>query len=104
MTNTHILAGLVAKDPQDFELLNQPFAAGTWGIGIAHGDTAFCKFIDDQLTKAAGDGVYEKAWADTVGKAWPDLPPAAAARTLRLSHPSVARSAPPSRSGAPTAS
>ncbi|QJP13525.1 glutamate ABC transporter substrate-binding protein [Starkeya sp. ORNL1] len=68
VTNTHILAGLVAKDPQDFELLNQPFAAGTWGIGIAHGDTAFCKFIDDQLTKAAGDGVYEKAWADTVGK------------------------------------
>jgi glutamate transport system substrate-binding protein len=68
VTNTHILAGLVAKYPADFELLNKPFALGTWGIGIKHGDTAFCQFIDDQLTKAANDGAYQKAWVDTVGK------------------------------------
>ena len=68
VTNTHILAGLVAKSPQDFELLKKPFAAGTWGIGIKHGDTAFCTFINEQLTKAAGNGTYEKIWADTVGK------------------------------------
>ena len=68
VTNTHILAGLVAKDPQDFELLNKPFTSGTWGIGIAHGDTAFCEFINGELTKAAADGDYQKAWDSTVGK------------------------------------
>jgi glutamate transport system substrate-binding protein len=68
VTNTHILAGLVAMNPDDFELLNKPFSAGTWGIGISHGNTAFCKFIDDQLAKAAADGAYKKAWDDTVGK------------------------------------
>ncbi|MCW2620944.1 MAG: ABC-type transporter, periplasmic subunit family 3, partial [Frankiales bacterium] len=45
-----------------------------YGIGIQKGDTAFCTFINETLTKAQTDGSYAKAWTSTAGKFSPNVP------------------------------
>lgn len=67
-TDNVILLGLVAKSNGAFKLVGKAFTQEPYGIGITKGDTAFCRFIDDTLAKAAGSGDYEKAWTSTAGQ------------------------------------
>lgn len=67
-TDESILIGFVAKSPEDFELAGELYASEPLGIGISKGDTEFCEFINEQLSKAAEDGRYQKAWEATLGK------------------------------------
>jgi glutamate transport system substrate-binding protein len=78
-TDNVILLGFVADSNGKFKLAGDQFTQEPYGIGIAKGDVPFCQFIDDQLTKAAKSGDYEKAWKTTAGKVegakTPALPP-----------------------------
>lgn len=67
-TDNVILLGFVSKSDGKSKLVGKQFTKEPYGIGITKGDTAFCKFIDDELTKAAKSGAYEKAWTSTAGK------------------------------------
>ncbi|MGZ4555557.1 MAG: glutamate ABC transporter substrate-binding protein [Mycobacteriaceae bacterium] len=67
-TDNVILLGFVADSNGKFKLAGDQFTQEPYGIGIAKGDVPFCQFIDDQLTKAAQSGDYEKAWKTTAGK------------------------------------
>jgi glutamate transport system substrate-binding protein len=72
--DTGILAGIVHSAKGDFEILGSPYAPNDYGIGMKKGDTAFCNFIDDVLTKAHQDGTFAKAWQQTLGQVLPEPP------------------------------
>jgi glutamate transport system substrate-binding protein len=66
-TDNVILTGLVAGNPQGFELVNNPFTKEPYGIGLAKGDKDFRAFINDTLQAAFDDGSWAAAWDRTAG-------------------------------------
>ena len=66
-TDNVILTGLVAGNPEGFELVGNPFTKEPYGIGLAKGDNDFRSFINDTLEESFDDGSWAKAWDDTAG-------------------------------------
>jgi glutamate transport system substrate-binding protein len=66
-TDNVILTGLVAGNPQGFELVGNPFTKEPYGIGVPKGDDAFRNFINDTLEEAYKDGDWAAAWDRTAG-------------------------------------
>jgi glutamate transport system substrate-binding protein len=66
-TDNVILTGLVAGNPEGFELVGKPFTKEPYGIGIKKGDDAFRGFINDSLDASFEDGSWAKAWDATAG-------------------------------------
>jgi glutamate transport system substrate-binding protein len=67
-TDNVILTGLVAGNPEGFELVGNPFTEEPYGIGLKKGDTDFRNFINDVLEKSYEDGRWAAAWDRTVGQ------------------------------------
>ncbi|GAA4989752.1 glutamate ABC transporter substrate-binding protein [Kineococcus glutinatus] len=67
-TDNVILTGYVAENEGKFKLVGEQFTEEPYGIGITKGDTAFCEFINEALTKASEEGYYEEAWTATAGE------------------------------------
>ena len=66
-TDNVILTGLVAGNPEGFELVGNPFTEEPYGIGLAKGDTEFRNFINDVLEESYEDGRWAAAWDRTAG-------------------------------------
>jgi glutamate transport system substrate-binding protein len=66
-TDNVILTGLVAGNPDGFELVGNPFTEEPYGIGLAKGDQAFRDFINDTLEESFEDGSWADAWDATAG-------------------------------------
>jgi glutamate transport system substrate-binding protein len=66
-TDNVILTGLVAGNPEGFELVGNPFTEEPYGIGLAKGDQAFRDFINDTLEESFEDGSWAAAWDSTAG-------------------------------------
>jgi glutamate transport system substrate-binding protein len=66
-TDNVILTGLVAGNPEGFELVGNPFTQEPYGIGLALGDTEFRNFINDVLEQSYEDGTWAAAWDRTAG-------------------------------------
>ena len=66
-TDNVILTGLVAGNPEGFELVGNPFTEEPYGIGLALGDTEFRNFINDVLEESYEDGRWAAAWDRTAG-------------------------------------
>jgi glutamate transport system substrate-binding protein len=66
-TDNVILTGLVAGNPDGFELVGKPFTQEPYGIGLAKGDNAFRTFINDTLQDSFEDGSWADAWDRTAG-------------------------------------
>ena len=66
-TDNVILTGLVAGNPEGFELVGNPFTEEPYGIGLALGDTEFRNFINDVLEESYEDGTWAAAWDRTAG-------------------------------------
>lgn len=67
-TDNVILAGLADQNPGEFEVLDNPFTAEPYGIGLQKGDEEFRDFINDVLEEAYEDGRWAAAWEATAGK------------------------------------
>lgn len=67
-TDNVILTGLVAGNPDGFELVGNPFTEEPYGIGLMKGDTDFRTFINDQLEASFEDGSWADAYDSTVGR------------------------------------
>jgi glutamate transport system substrate-binding protein len=66
-TDNVILTGLVAGNPDGFELVGNPFTKEPYGIGLKKGDTEFRNFINDVLEESFQDGSWADAWDATAG-------------------------------------
>jgi glutamate transport system substrate-binding protein len=66
-TDNVILTGLVAGNPDGFELVGNPFTEEPYGIGLKKGDQAFRDFINDTLEESFEDGSWADAWDATAG-------------------------------------
>jgi glutamate transport system substrate-binding protein len=66
-TDNVILTGLIAGNPEGFELVGNPFTEEPYGIGLAKGDTEFRTFINDTLEESFDDGSWADAWDSTAG-------------------------------------
>ena len=67
-TDNVILLGIIAQDPESFELVDNPFTEEPYGIGVAKGDDEFRSFINDVLEAAYEDGRWAEAWDATAGQ------------------------------------
>src|SRR3712207_3621223 len=66
-TDNVILTGLVAGNPEGFELVGNPFTEEPYGIGLAKGDDEFRTFVNDVLEESFEDGRWADAWDRTAG-------------------------------------
>jgi glutamate transport system substrate-binding protein len=66
-TDNVILTGLVAGNPEGFELVGNPFTEEPYGIGLAKGDTEFRNFVNDVLEESFDNGDWAAAWDRTAG-------------------------------------
>ncbi|MGY1608993.1 MULTISPECIES: glutamate ABC transporter substrate-binding protein [unclassified Geodermatophilus] len=66
-TDNVILTGLVAGNPEGFELVGNPFTEEPYGIGLPKGDEEFRTFVNDVLEEAFEDGRWAEAWDRTAG-------------------------------------
>ena len=67
-TDNVILLGIIAQDPESFELVDNPFTEEPYGIGVTKGDDDFRSFINDVLEEAYEDGRWAAAWDATAGE------------------------------------
>ncbi len=70
-TDDTILAGY-ASQPQyegKLKVVGQTFSEERYGVGLKKGDTALCQKVTDAITKMIGDGAWQKAVDDNLGKA-----------------------------------
>lgn len=73
-TDGSILLGYAAQQPDDLEVVGEPFSEERYGIGYKHGDTAMCEFLNETLTKAFTDGSWKTAFDNTLGKSGAEAP------------------------------
>ncbi len=66
-TDNVILAGLADQNPDEFEVVGNPFTEEPYGIGLALEDTEFRNWINDVLEQSYEDGSWEEAWEATAG-------------------------------------
>jgi glutamate transport system substrate-binding protein len=66
-TDNVILTGLVAGNPEGFELVGNPFTEEPYGIGLSRGDTEFRNFVNDVLEESFENGSWADAWDRTAG-------------------------------------
>lgn len=67
-TDNVILLGLIAGEPDEFELVDNPFTEEPYGIGVQKGDSEFRTFINDVLEESYEDGRWSEAWESTAGE------------------------------------
>jgi glutamate transport system substrate-binding protein len=72
-TDNVILAGFADESPDEFEVVNNPFTAEPYGVGLALEDDVFRDWINDVLEESYSDGSWAAAWKGTAGTVL-DLP------------------------------
>lgn len=73
-TDGAILLGYASQDPDKLKVVGEPFTEERYGIGYKHGDTAFCNYLADTYKKIVDDGIWKKAFDQTLGEAGVDAP------------------------------
>ncbi len=67
-TDNVILLGIIAQDPESFELVDNPFTEEPYGIGLELGNDEFRSFVNDVLEASFADGRWAAAWESTAGQ------------------------------------
>lgn len=62
VTTNFILAGLVSRDPNNLQLVNNLFTREPWGVRMPKSENDLCHFVSDVLTDADKDGTYGKMY------------------------------------------
>jgi glutamate transport system substrate-binding protein len=65
-----------AKANSQLTVVGNPFTTEPYGIGLAHGDADFKKFVNDWLKKIQDDGKWALAWKNSLGTVVDSDPPA----------------------------
>jgi glutamate transport system substrate-binding protein len=75
-TDGSILLGYAAQNPDELEVVGEPFSEERYGIGYAKDKPEMCEWINETLTTAFEDGSWEKAFDSTLGESGADAPEA----------------------------
>jgi len=76
-TDGAILLGFAAQDPDNLEVVGEPFSEELYGIGyFPADDTEMCQFLSDTISQAVDDGYWQDAFDATLGEAGVDAPEA----------------------------
>ena len=67
-TDGSILLGYAAENPDELEVVGEPFSEERYGIGYSKDSPELCKFIQDTIKTAEDDGSWAKAFEATLGK------------------------------------
>jgi len=70
-TDDVILAGYAAESDGAFRLVGGNFTSEPYGVGVAHADDDFRRWITDVLDAAIEDGRWKSAWDETAGTVLP---------------------------------
>jgi glutamate transport system substrate-binding protein len=73
-TDGSILLGYAAENPDELEVVGEPFSEERYGVGYNKDKPELCQFIVDTLTEAEKDGTWAKAFEATLGKSGVDTP------------------------------
>jgi glutamate transport system substrate-binding protein len=74
-TDGAILLGYAAQDPDNLEVVGQPFSEERYGVGYKHGDVDMCEYISEILKQAVDDGSWAEAFEATLGQSGVETPP-----------------------------
>ena len=73
-TDGSILLGYAAENPDELEVVGEPFSEERYGVGYNKDKPELCQFIVETLTEAQDDGDWAKAFEATLGKSGVDTP------------------------------
>lgn len=73
-TDGAILLGYAAQDPDQLEVVGEPFSEERYGIGYQKDAPGMCEFLNDTLEKSFQDGTWKQAFEDTLGKSGVAVP------------------------------
>jgi len=73
-TDGAILLGYAAENPDELEVVGEPFSEERYGVGYSKDKPELCQFITDTIQKAETDGDWAKAFEATLGKSGVETP------------------------------
>jgi len=73
-TDGAILLGYAAEDPDQLEVVGEPFSEERYGIGYSKKYPEMCQWITDTVKQAEEDGTWAKAFEATLGQSGVDTP------------------------------
>ena len=73
-TDGSILLGYAAQNPDELEVVGDPFSEERYGVGYSKEKPEMCSWIGDTITKSFEDGNWKKAFDATLGKSGAEAP------------------------------
>jgi glutamate transport system substrate-binding protein len=73
-TDGAILLGYAALNPDELEVVGEPFSTERYGIGYDKSKPELCQFLVDTLKKDEDNGYWAKGFKATLGKSGVDTP------------------------------
>jgi glutamate transport system substrate-binding protein len=75
-TDGSILLGYVAQNPDELEVVGEPFSEERYGVGYSKDSPEMCEWINETLTTSFEDGTWEDAFDSTLGESGVEAPEA----------------------------
>ncbi|TXL63265.1 glutamate ABC transporter substrate-binding protein [Aeromicrobium terrae] len=73
-TDGSILLGYAAENPDELEVVGDPFSTENYGVGYSKDKPELCQFIVDTIKEAEDNGDWAKAFEATLGKSGVETP------------------------------
>jgi glutamate transport system substrate-binding protein len=73
-TDGAILLGYAADNPDELEVVGEPFSEERYGVGYNKDEAEMCQFITDTLQSAMDDGTWAEAFEETLGESGVETP------------------------------
>ena len=73
-TDGSILLGYAAQNPDELEVVGEPFSEERYGVGYSKDHPEMCQWINDTIKQSYDDGNWKKAFDSTLGKSGADAP------------------------------
>ncbi len=73
-TDGTILLGYAAENPDELEVVGEPFSEERIGMGFSQDSPELCQFLTDAITEAEDDGRWADAFQATLGKSGAETP------------------------------
>ncbi len=73
-TDGAILLGYAAENPDELQVVGEPFSEERYGVGYSQDAPELCEFLNETIEQAYDNGDFEKAFDATLGKSGNDAP------------------------------